>query len=103
MLETRARRIPLMDVDDETQREMVVSVVTQYRILKFIAVNVKETQTLRKPLSELRVGTYEEVQSAKMDTPVMDVIHMLVKRNISSVPIISDDGKSSKCDSSGDY
>jgi len=94
MLETRARRIPLMDVDDETGREMVVSVVTQYRILKFIAVNVKETQTLRKPLSELRVGTFEEVASAKMDTPVMDVIHMLVKRNISSVPIISEDGES---------
>lgn len=93
MLETRARRIPLMDVDDETGREMVVSVVTQYRILKFIAVNVKETQTLRKPLSELRVGTYEDVASAKMDTPVMDVIHTLVKRNISSVPIISEDGE----------
>ncbi|KAI7605550.1 CBS-domain-containing protein, partial [Hortaea werneckii] len=33
MLQSRARRIPLIDVDDETQREMVVSVVTQYRIL----------------------------------------------------------------------
>jgi len=103
MLETRARRIPLMDVDDETQREMVVSVVTQYRILKFIAVNVKETQMLRKPLRELRVGTYEEVQSCKMDTPVMDLIHMLVKRNISSVPIVSDDGESSEDDNSRSY
>ncbi|KAK3077178.1 AMP-activated serine/threonine-protein kinase regulatory subunit, partial [Coniosporium uncinatum] len=28
MLESRARRIPLVDVDDETQRAMVVSVVT---------------------------------------------------------------------------
>lgn len=94
MLETRARRIPLMDVDDETGREMVVSVVTQYRILKFIAVNVKETQMLRKPLSELRVGTFEDVASARMDTQVMDVIHTLIKRNISSVPIISEDGES---------
>ena len=32
MLESRARRIPLVDVDDETQRAMIVSVLTQYRI-----------------------------------------------------------------------
>ena len=81
MLESRARRIPIVDSDDETRRTMVVSVITQYRILKFIAVNVKETQKLRKPLKELNVGT-------SMDTPVMDVIHMLVKKSISSVPIL---------------
>lgn len=92
MLETRARRIPLLDIDDETQREMVVSVVTQYRILKFVAVNVKETQSLRKPLRELNVGSYANLATAKMDTPVMDVIHTLVKHNISSVPILDDDG-----------
>jgi 5'-AMP-activated protein kinase, regulatory gamma subunit len=94
MLESRARRIPLVDIDDETQRTMVVSVITQYRILKFIAVNVKETQKMRKPLRELNhVGTYGELQTAYMDTPVMDVIHMLVKKNISSVPILDKDGK----------
>ena len=72
---------------------MVVSVVTQYRILKFVAVNVKETQKLRKPLKELpTVGTYTNLATASMDTPVMDVIHMLVKKNISSVPILDKDG-----------
>ncbi|KAF2838362.1 nuclear protein SNF4 [Patellaria atrata CBS 101060] len=92
MLESRARRIPLVDVDDETNRSMVVSVVTQYRILKFVAVNVKETQLLKKPLKELNVGTYTGLATAYMDTPVMDVIHMLVKKNISSVPILDRDG-----------
>jgi CBS domain-containing protein len=92
VLESRARRIPLVDVDDETQRPMVVSVVTQYRILKFIAVNVRETQMLRKPLRDLRIGTYHDVASATMNTPVMDVIHMLVKKGISSVPIVDKDG-----------
>lgn len=92
MLETRARRIPLVDIDDETQRPMVVSVVTQYRILKFVAVNVKETQMLRQPLKELNVGTYTGLQTAHMETPVMDVIHMLVKKSISSVPILDKEG-----------
>ncbi|KAK4631018.1 5'-AMP-activated protein kinase subunit gamma [Fulvia fulva] len=88
MLESRARRIPLIDTDDETQREMVVSVITQYRILKFISVNVKETQNLRKPLRDIKVGTYTNLATATMDTPVMDCIHMLVKKSISSVPIL---------------
>lgn len=93
MLESRARRIPIVDSDDETRRTMVVSVITQYRILKFIAMNVKETQTLRKPLAEMpNVGTYDDLATASMDTPVMDVIHMLVKKNISSVPIVDKQG-----------
>jgi 5'-AMP-activated protein kinase regulatory gamma subunit len=93
MLESRARRIPIVDSDDETHRTMIVSVITQYRILKFIAMNVKETQKLRKPLAEMpNVGTYADLATASMDTPVMDVIHMLVKKNISSVPIVDKHG-----------
>lgn len=88
MLDSRARRIPLVDIDDETKREMVVSVVTQYRILKFIAVNVSETELLKKSVSEIGLGTYEDVQTATMDTPVIDVIHMMVRKSISSVPIL---------------
>ena len=93
MLETRARRIPLVDIDDDTKRAMVVSVITQYRILKFIAVNVTETQLLRKPLRQLHLGTYEKLQTARMETPVIEVIHQLVHASISSVPILNSDGK----------
>lgn len=92
LLASRARRIPLVDIDDETQREVVVSVITQYRILKFVSVNVKETQMLRKPLRDIRIGTYAELSTARMDTPVVDVIHDMVKRNVSSVPILDRDG-----------
>jgi 5'-AMP-activated protein kinase regulatory gamma subunit len=92
MLESRARRIPLVDIDDETQREMVVSVLTQYRILKFVSVNVKETQMLRKPLRDLHVGSYDNLSYAHMDSPVIEVIQALVKRSISCVPILDKDG-----------
>ncbi|PQE05614.1 nuclear SNF4 protein [Rutstroemia sp. NJR-2017a BBW] len=88
MLQTRARRIPLVDIDDETGREMVVSVITQYRILKFIAVNVSETEKLRKSVLEIGLGTYRDLHTASMDTPVIDVIHLMVKYSISSVPIV---------------
>jgi 5'-AMP-activated protein kinase regulatory gamma subunit len=92
MLSSRARRIPLVSNDSQTDRSLVVSVVTQYRILKFVAVNVVETQNLRKPLKEIRLGTYHDIVTASMDTPVIDVIHKLVERSISSVPILNSEG-----------
>lgn len=92
MLESRARRIPLVDIDDETQREMVVSVLTQYRILKFITVNVTQTQMLRKPLRDLKIGTYVNLATGTMDSPVIEIIQQLVTRSISSVPILDKEG-----------
>ncbi|KAE8369582.1 nuclear protein SNF4 [Aspergillus caelatus] len=92
MLDSRARRIPLVTNDSQTDRSHVLSVVTQYRILKFVAVNVSETQKLRRPLGEILLGSYENVATASMDTPVIDVIHILVERSISSVPIVNSEG-----------
>lgn len=89
MLQTRARRIPLVDIDDETGRESVVSVITQYRILKFIAVNnEKNTMLLKKTVRELSLGTYEDLATASMTSSVLDVISLMVKYNISAVPIV---------------
>jgi CBS domain-containing protein len=92
MLESRARRIPLVTNDSQTDRPHVLSVVTQYRILKFVAVNVSDTQKLKKPLKEILLGTYDNIATASMDTPVIDVIHILVERSISSVPILNSEG-----------
>ncbi len=47
---------------------------------------------LRKPISELRIGCYDDLATADMDTPVIDVIHMLSSKGISSVPIVDADG-----------
>lgn len=40
LIQTHARRLPLLDYDTETGQEVIVSVLTQYRLLKFIAINV---------------------------------------------------------------
>ena len=66
--------------------------MTQYRILKFVAMNARETTALRKPLKDLHVGTYEHIQTTSMETPVIDVIHQLVQYSISSVPILNSEG-----------
>ncbi|KAI5285019.1 AMP-activated serine/threonine-protein kinase regulatory subunit, partial [Ascosphaera acerosa] len=93
MLASRARRIPLVTRDSQTGRPFVLSIITQYRILKFVAINVGETQMLRRPLKDIPgLGTYENIVTATMDTPVIEIIRELVRRSISSVPILNSQG-----------
>ena len=73
---------------------MVTSVITQYRILKFIAVNIHHTDMLRKPLSVIKLGTYDNIVRCSMDLIVLDVIDEMVTRNISSVPVVTMEGQS---------
>lgn len=41
LIQTHARRLPLLDLDTETGHEVIVSVLTTYRLLKFISINVR--------------------------------------------------------------
>lgn len=94
MLKTRARRIPLVDVDDETGRETVVSVITQYRILKFIAVNNEHnTVLMKKSVRDIGLGTYENIVAARMDSTVLEVVDVMVQNNISCVPIVDENNR----------
>lgn len=94
MLQTRARRIPLIDIDEETGRESIISVITQYRILKFIAVNNEfNTMLLRKSLKELSLGTYTNLVTLTMGNTVLDAVHEMVQHNISSIPIVDKNNK----------
>ncbi|PWZ03353.1 hypothetical protein BCV70DRAFT_15530 [Testicularia cyperi] len=58
LIKTHARRLPLLDYDEQTGMETVVSVLTQYRVLKFIAMNCRETSALWRSLRQLGIGTY---------------------------------------------
>lgn len=93
MIESRSRRIPLIDQDEDTHREIVVSVLTQYRILKFVALNCKETRCLKRPIGDLNIITTGNIMSCRMSTPVIDVIQLLTQGGVSSVPIVDDNGR----------
>jgi 5'-AMP-activated protein kinase, regulatory gamma subunit len=93
MIQSKARRIPLIDIDEDTGREIVVSVLTQYRILKFVALNCKETRLLMQPLMNLKIGVYDNLATTSMMTPVIDVIHLLVNRGVSAIPIVDEQYK----------
>jgi len=92
-LTSRARRIPLIEADQLTGREAVISVMTQYRILKFVAVNMPRwTNMLRKKLCEIKLGTYENVATASMESTIFDVISLMSEKGVASIPIVDSDG-----------
>lgn len=47
LIQTHARRLPLIDKDGQTGGEVVLSVLTQYRVLKAISMNVRFRLLLR--------------------------------------------------------
>lgn len=95
MIESRSRRIPLIDEDEDTHREIVVSVLTQYRILKFVSLNCKEIDDLLVPLKDLDnfAIANRQLSKAYMDTPVIDVIQLLSQGDVSSIPIVDENDK----------
>ncbi|GMK55235.1 hypothetical protein CspeluHIS016_0202910 [Cutaneotrichosporon spelunceum] len=104
LIQTHARRLPLIDEDSQTSGDVVISVLTQYRVLKFIAMNCRDiTQYLTAGVQELGIGSYVKdvtperpfgpIATATMQTAVFDVVHMFSELGISAVPIVDDDGK----------
>ncbi|WWC70104.1 uncharacterized protein I206_104051 [Kwoniella pini CBS 10737] len=110
LIRTHARRLPLIDRDTQTGGEVVISVLTQYRVLKFIAMNCRDiTQYLTASVQEMGIGNYVSPEShpdptnnqnkyyplatATMQTTVFDVVHMFSEQGISAVPIVDDNGK----------
>ena len=52
LVRTHARRLPLIDKDEQTGKETIVSVLTQYRVLKFIAINVGYADKIYRNLAD---------------------------------------------------
>jgi 5'-AMP-activated protein kinase, regulatory gamma subunit len=62
MLDCHTRQITLVSEDSQSGRSWAVSVLSQYRILKFVPDNVGETQLLRKPLKDINLGTRQSAR-----------------------------------------
>ncbi|KAJ4486215.1 CBS-domain-containing protein [Lentinula aciculospora] len=109
LVQTHARRLPLLDYDSDTGHEVIVSTLTQYRLLKFISINChQEIQKLNLSLRRLKIGTYvaaslptdvsegqnpyHPIATATLNTTVFSVVHMFSELSISAVPIINEDG-----------
>jgi hypothetical protein len=89
LIQTHARRLPLIDQDDQTGKEVVLSVLTQYRVLKFMAVNVSLVGATSLTLTKIRHvvsgnGLSKRLSAGSRDR---DIRHSLI--STSREPVLS--------------
>ncbi|KAJ1965583.1 AMP-activated serine/threonine-protein kinase regulatory subunit [Dipsacomyces acuminosporus] len=93
LLATDYSALALVDEDTDTGGDVIVSMLSIYRILNFMAVNIDDKKRLKQhSLFDLDIGTYGDLITATMDVPVIDIIRMFVDNNISVVPILDENG-----------
>ncbi|KAM0753799.1 hypothetical protein T439DRAFT_310611 [Meredithblackwellia eburnea MCA 4105] len=74
LVRTHARRLPLVDRDDQTGKETIVSVLTQYRVLKFIAINCQhDCARLDQSIGSLGIGSYVSGYDSGAPTPTSPI------------------------------
>ncbi|KAJ3134708.1 AMP-activated serine/threonine-protein kinase regulatory subunit [Physocladia obscura] len=90
LLEHHLYRLPL--VDDSQHAAVIVSVVTEFKILRYIAENFPDASVARQTLRELGLGMHQNLKTAAPNTPLITVLKMFVKDKISAVPIQDENG-----------
>ncbi|KAI8815947.1 uncharacterized protein EV422DRAFT_572289 [Fimicolochytrium jonesii] len=90
LLNDHLHRLPL--VDRHENQETIVSVVTQYKILKYLAANAPAVTRLAVTLGQLGIGTFKDLATATASTPLIQVLNLFMDRQISAVPIVDAEG-----------
>ncbi|XP_076054710.1 SNF4/AMP-activated protein kinase gamma subunit isoform X7 [Oratosquilla oratoria] len=74
----------------------VLYIITHKRILKFLYLYINELpkpSILQKSLRDLKIGTYDNIETAHKDTLIIEALNKFVQRRISALPIIDESGK----------
>ncbi|KAJ1947153.1 AMP-activated serine/threonine-protein kinase regulatory subunit, partial [Linderina pennispora] len=70
LLATDYSALALVDEDTDTGGDVIVSMLSIYRILNFMAVNIEDKKRLKQhSLYDLEIGTYGNLVTATMDAP----------------------------------
>jgi len=85
-------RLPIID----PELGNVLYILTHKRLLRFLFLYIHD---LPKPsyfhqsIDDLGIGTYEDIEVAKYDTPIIEALNKFVKKRVSALPIVDDEGK----------
>ncbi|XP_071451748.1 uncharacterized protein SNF4Agamma isoform X2 [Hetaerina americana] len=92
LISNRIHRLPV--IDPETGN--VLYILTHKRILRFLFLYINDLPRpsyMNKTLRELRIGTYENIETAKEETPIIVALRKFVERRVSALPIIDSQGR----------
>ncbi|XP_071748514.1 5'-AMP-activated protein kinase subunit gamma-1 isoform X2 [Lepeophtheirus salmonis] len=92
LIKNKVHRLPVIDPDTNN----VLCILTHKRLLRFLFIYIytlPKPQFLAKSVFELNVGTYENIETARPSTRIIEALHKFVNKKISALPIVNNDGK----------
>lgn len=48
---------------------------------------------MHKPLRELRIGTYDNIETANEETSIIMALHKFIERRVSALPLVDSEGR----------
>ncbi|XP_037036685.1 uncharacterized protein LOC119074565 isoform X2 [Bradysia coprophila] len=91
LIHNRIHRLPVID----PLTGNVLYILTHKRILRFLFLYINELpkpSCMQKTLRELRIGTYENIETANEETSIITALHKFVERRVSALPLVDADG-----------
>lgn len=89
--DNRLHRLPVLDPIQNS----VLSVITHSGILEYLVATFREQRRLfDQPIFDLGIGVYSNLITVPEDMPLMRVLHTLVERRVSALPIVDSSGAS---------
>ncbi|XP_019763440.1 5'-AMP-activated protein kinase subunit gamma-2 isoform X4 [Dendroctonus ponderosae] len=92
LIHNRIHRLPVIDPDTGN----VLYILTHKRILRFLFLYINELPKpsyMNKTLRELRIGSYENIETASEDTSIILALRSFVERRVSALPIVDREGR----------
>ncbi|XP_015586560.1 dentin sialophosphoprotein [Cephus cinctus] len=92
LIHNRIHRLPVIDPDTGN----VLYILTHKRILRFLFLYIHELPKpsfTNKTLRELRIGTFDNIETATEETSIILALKKFVERRVSALPIIDNEGK----------
>lgn len=87
----RLHRVPVIDPSQNS----VLAVLTHSGILEYLVSTFREQRRLfDQPIFDLGLGVYSGFVTVPEDMPLIRVLHTLVERRVSAVPIVDSSGAS---------
>ncbi|XP_031632744.1 uncharacterized protein LOC116346695 isoform X2 [Contarinia nasturtii] len=92
LITNRIHRLPVID----PLTGNVLYILTHKRILRFLFLYINELPKpayIHKTLREIRIGTYENIETANEDTSIISALHKFIDRRVSALPVVNSEGR----------
>lgn len=92
LIRHKIHRLPV--IDPETGN--VLYILTHKRILRFLFLYIHDLPKpafLNQTIEDLNIGTYKDIEVAKLTTPIIQALNKFVNKRVSALPIVDEEGK----------